>query len=92
MRVRTAIHVHKEIKSKICHVFLLCAGDVIVTEQETHDGVPYYYWEVKPHHLVTATAVGNRLFMFYSTSLSRQWRKGEKDLRMTQKSFKVPPK
>lgn len=68
----------------------LIDGDLIATEVVTKDGVPYYEWEVKPHHLVAATAVGNRLFMMVINANSRQWRKAEKDLRVIQKSFKVP--
>lgn len=64
--------------------------DVLVTETDEIDGVPYYYWEVKPHHLVAATAVGNRLFMMVLNANGRQWRKAEKDLRVMQKSFFVP--
>lgn len=65
-------------------------GDVLATEVVKKDGVPYYQWEVKPHNLVTATAVGNRLFLMVITANSRQWRKAESQLRVIQQSFFVP--
>lgn len=68
----------------------LSEDDVLVTETAQIDGVTYYYWEVKPHHLVAATAVGNRLFMLVLNANGRQWRKAEANLRAMQKSFFVP--
>jgi len=68
----------------------LSEDDVLVTETAEIDGITYYYWEVKPHHLVAATAVGNRLFMMVLNASGRQWRKAEKNLRVMQKSFFVP--
>lgn len=68
----------------------LSDDDVLVTETAQIDGVTYYYWEVKPHHLVAATAVGNRLFMMVLNANGRQWRKAENNLRVMQKSFFVP--
>lgn len=65
-------------------------GDVLSMETVLKDGVPYYMYEVKPHHLVAATAVGNRLFILATSSNSRQWRKAESGLRVTQRSFSVP--
>jgi hypothetical protein len=64
--------------------------DVISTQVEQKGGLTYYRWEVKPHHLVAATAVGNRVFILATTSNSRQWRKAADDLRVIQKSFSVP--
>lgn len=68
----------------------LVEGDILNTQTVEKGGLTYYEWEVKPHHLVTATAVGNRLFILATSSNSRQWRKGEADLRAIQKSFSVP--
>jgi len=65
-------------------------GDVLATETATKDGLDYYYWEVKPHHLIAATAVGNRLFILSTTSNSLQWRRAATNLRIIQKSFTVP--
>ena len=64
--------------------------DVIATQVVKKDGVPYYMWEVKPHYLVAATAVGNRLFLLVISANSRQWRKTEDQLRVIQQSFYVP--
>lgn len=68
----------------------LVDDDVLATQEVTKDGLLYYQFEVKPHRLVAATAVGNRLFILTITANSRQWRKAEADLRVIQKSFKVP--
>ena len=70
--------------------FPLGEDDVLSTQTVVKDGVPYYQWELKPHHLVAATAVGNRLFILATTSNSRQWRKGEGQMRAVQESFRVP--
>ena len=64
--------------------------DVVATRTVDKGGVVYYQWEVKPHHLVAATAVGNRMFILSTTSNSRQWRKAEAQLREVQASFFVP--
>ncbi|GAB4820194.1 hypothetical protein N2152v2_007240 [Parachlorella kessleri] len=64
--------------------------DVLDTRVEKYDGVPYYLWELRPHNLVTATAVGNRVFILAVSANGRQWRKGEDKLRHIQESFRVP--
>lgn len=46
--------------------------------------------ELKPHNLVAATAVGNRVFILGVSANGRQWRKGEEKLRHIQRSFRVP--
>lgn len=46
--------------------------------------------ELKPHRLVAATAVGNRLFLLTITANRRQWLKHEAELRTIQQSFLVP--
>jgi len=68
----------------------LVDGDILSVETVLKNGVPYYNYEVKPHHLVSATAVGNRLFILATSANSRQWRKGEAALRKAQQSFSVP--
>ena len=70
----------------------LLEDDVLDTQVVKDDatGVVYYRWEVKPHHLVAATAVGNRVFLLSTTANSRQWRKGKKNLRKIVESFRVP--
>ena len=66
-------------------------GEVLSTETGARDGLPYFFWECKPHRLVAATATGNRVFMLALTANSRQWRKSEGDLRAMWRSFRVPP-
>eukprot|EP00890_Picochlorum_soloecismus_P002135 jgi/Picsp_1/2922/NSC_01147-R1_psbp domain-containing protein chloroplastic-like len=68
----------------------LLDGDILDTQEFERDGLPYYMWSVKPHHLVTATAVGNRLFILSTTANSRQWRRAEKNLKKIAESFTVP--
>lgn len=68
----------------------LLDGDILDTQEFERGGLPYYMWSVKPHHLVTATAVGNRLFILSTTANSRQWRRAEKNLRKIAESFTVP--
>ncbi|KAL6770662.1 CGL30 [Auxenochlorella protothecoides x Auxenochlorella symbiontica] len=65
--------------------------DVIRAATETKDGIPYYQWDVKPHVLVSATAVGNRVFLLTITANGRQWRRAAPRLRRMQQSFYVPP-
>lgn len=69
-------------------------GDVLEqTVVKKNSGLSYYQWMVKPHRLVAATAVGNRLFIMSVVAPSaRQWRKFERELRTIQESFIVPPK
>eukprot|EP00887_Chlorella_sp_A99_P000195 scaffold13.g195.t1 len=54
-------------------------------------GRPYYEYELRGHRLVSATAVGNRLFMLAARCNSRQWRHSEAHLRTMIASFYVPP-
>lgn len=67
----------------------LMDDDVLDTSVVEDGGLTYYQWQVKPHHLVSATAVGNRVFILSTTSNSRQWRKAKDDLLRVQKSFRV---
>jgi hypothetical protein len=41
----------------------LSDGDVESTKVLDQDGLQYYLYDVKPHRLVSATAVGNRVFI-----------------------------
>ena len=45
---------------------------------------------LKPFRLVGATAVRNRVFIISIITNNIKWRKHEKDLRVIQKSFRVP--
>lgn len=68
-------------------------NDDDVMEQAVVDkgGLRYYQWLVRPHRLVSATAVGNRLFIISVVApTARQWRKYESNLRTIQESFIVP--
>jgi hypothetical protein len=67
-------------------------GDVLDTKVVQKNGRAYYEWSLKPHRLVAATAVGNRVFLLAVSANSRQWRKSEDVLETIQGSFKVPPK
>ena len=46
----------------------------------------------RPHHLVSATAVGNRVFIMTVAANGRQWRRAQPKLRRIQETFWVPPK
>lgn len=67
----------------------LMEDDVIETAVVHDGGLTYYQWQVKPHHVVSATAVGNRVFILSTTSNSRQWRRAKDDLVHVQRSFRV---
>lgn len=48
--------------------------------------------ELKPHNLVAATAVGNRVFILSVVAKnSRTWQKTKEVLKAIQESFYVPP-
>eukprot|EP00884_Botryococcus_braunii_P009125 jgi/Botrbrau1/18213/Bobra.53_1s0072.2 len=64
-------------------------GDVLQTAVSAHDGLTYYSWELKPHHLVAATAFKNRMFLIAMSANGRQWRKAADQLRYIQQSFRV---
>lgn len=65
-------------------------GDVVDTKVEARGGVTYYSWELKPHRLVAAAAVRNRLFLMAISANGRQWRRSADDLRRIQQTFTVP--
>ncbi|XP_051129593.1 psbP domain-containing protein 4, chloroplastic [Andrographis paniculata] len=55
-----------------------------------HSGRKYYKYEIEPPHvLITATAAGNRLYLFNVTGSGLQWKKHYKDLKKIQDSFRV---
>eukprot|EP00882_Tetradesmus_deserticola_P002227 GHRQ01002379.1.p1 GENE.GHRQ01002379.1~~GHRQ01002379.1.p1 ORF type:complete len:279 (+),score=108.63 GHRQ01002379.1:232-1068(+) len=65
--------------------------DVLEQRVLQKQDVPYYEWQVKPHNLVSATAVGNRVFIMNITPRSsRTWAKTSTALRRMQESFYVP--
>jgi hypothetical protein len=66
--------------------------DVLRQEVLKKGNITYYEWELKPHNLVAATAVGNRVFILSVTAKnSRTWQKTKDTLRTIQESFFVPP-
>lgn len=69
-------------------------GDVLETDVSVDkgSGLTYYRWTLqKPHRLVAATAVGNRLFFLAISASGIQWRRAEADLRAISASFRVDP-
>ncbi|OMO62201.1 Photosystem II PsbP, oxygen evolving complex [Corchorus olitorius] len=74
-------------------------GKVVSMNTAEHDGRMYYLFELEPPHvLITATAAGNRLYLFSVTGngiyiyiylLSLQWKRHYKDLKRIAESFRV---
>ncbi|KAJ9146185.1 hypothetical protein P3X46_028486 [Hevea brasiliensis] len=55
-----------------------------------HSGRMYYQYELEPPHvLITATAAGNRLYLFAVTGSGLQWKRHYKDLKRIAESFRV---
>ncbi|XP_050388240.1 psbP domain-containing protein 4, chloroplastic [Argentina anserina] len=53
-------------------------------------GRTYYQYELEPPHvLITATAAGNRLYLFSVTGSGLQWKRHYKDLKKISDSFRV---
>ncbi|KAK4387362.1 PsbP domain-containing protein 4, chloroplastic [Sesamum angolense] len=65
-------------------------GKVLSAEVAEHSGRKYYQFELEPPHvLITATAAGNRLYLFSVTGNGLQWKKHYKDLKRIADSFRV---
>ncbi|KAH9604953.1 hypothetical protein KSS87_009067 [Heliosperma pusillum] len=65
-------------------------GKVLRTEVAEHSGRKYYQFELEPPHvLITATAAGNRLYLFNVTGNGLQWKRHYSDLRKIAESFRV---
>ncbi|KAK6131070.1 hypothetical protein DH2020_035188 [Rehmannia glutinosa] len=65
-------------------------GKIISSEVAEHSGRTYYQFELEPPHvLITATAAGNRLYLFNVTGNGLQWKKHYKDLKRIANSFQV---
>lgn len=64
--------------------------DILDVQVTSRDGLTYYTAKIAPHNLITATAVGNRMFLLSLRSNSRQWKKYNKDLLAIQQTFNVP--
>ncbi|TYI92716.1 hypothetical protein E1A91_D02G090000v1 [Gossypium mustelinum] len=65
-------------------------GKVLSMNTVEHDGRMYYQYELEPPHvLITATAAGNRLYLFSVTGSGLQWKRHYQDLKRISESFRV---
>ncbi|KAK1384382.1 hypothetical protein POM88_022117 [Heracleum sosnowskyi] len=65
-------------------------GKVLSMEVKEYSGRKYYQFELEPPHaLITATAAGNRLYLFTVTANGLQWKRHYKDLKRISDSFRV---
>ncbi|KAL2467873.1 PsbP domain-containing protein 4 [Forsythia ovata] len=65
-------------------------GKVLSSEVAEYSGRRYYQFELEPPHvLITATAAGNRLYLFSVTANGLQWKRHYKDLKKIADSFRV---
>ncbi|KAK9993821.1 hypothetical protein SO802_023524 [Lithocarpus litseifolius] len=65
-------------------------GKVISMNVAEHSGRTYYQYELEPPHaLITATAAGNRLYLFNVTASGLQWKRHYNDLKRISDSFRV---
>ncbi|KAL2894108.1 PsbP domain-containing protein 4 chloroplastic [Bienertia sinuspersici] len=65
-------------------------GRVLRMEVADHSGRRYYQYELEPPHvLITATAAGNRLYLFSVTGNGLQWKRHYQDLKQIAESFRV---
>uniref|UniRef100_A0A0F7GYM5 Photosystem II reaction center PsbP family protein n=1 Tax=Pelargonium myrrhifolium TaxID=253081 RepID=A0A0F7GYM5_9ROSI len=65
-------------------------GKVLSMEVTQHSGRTYYQFELEPPHvIITATAAGNRLYLFSVTANGLQWKRNYKDLKKIADSFRV---
>ncbi|KAK4788067.1 hypothetical protein SAY86_019386 [Trapa natans] len=65
-------------------------GKVISMSVAEHLGRTYYQFELEPPHcLITATAAGNRLYLFSVTGNGLQWKRHYPDLKRIAESFRV---
>ncbi|CAA7396697.1 unnamed protein product [Spirodela intermedia] len=65
-------------------------GKVLSMQVAEHMGRTYYQFELEPPHvLITATAAGNRLYLFNVTANGLQWKKHYNDLKRISDSFRV---
>uniref|UniRef100_A0A0F7GXJ4 Photosystem II reaction center PsbP family protein n=1 Tax=Pelargonium fulgidum TaxID=73198 RepID=A0A0F7GXJ4_9ROSI len=65
-------------------------GKVLSMDVSQHSGRTYYQFELEPPHvIITATAAGNRLYLFSVTANGLQWKRNYKDLKKIADSFRV---
>jgi len=65
-------------------------GKVLSSATAEYSGRTYYQFELEPPHVfITATAAGNRLYLFSVTANGLQWKRHYKDLKQIAESFRV---
>ncbi|XP_023753589.1 psbP domain-containing protein 4, chloroplastic isoform X1 [Lactuca sativa] len=65
-------------------------GKVVSSQVKEYSGRKYYQFELEPPHcLITATAAGNRLYLFNVLANGLQWKRHNKDLKKIADSFRV---
>lgn len=65
-------------------------GKVLSSSVAEHEGRTYYQFELEPPHiLITATAAGNRLYLFGVTGSGLQWKRHYNDLKKIADSFRI---
>ena len=65
-------------------------GKVLSVSAAEHEGRTYYQFELEPPHIfITATAAGNRLYLFGVTGSGLQWKRHYNDLKKIAESFRV---
>ncbi|XP_006663877.1 psbP domain-containing protein 4, chloroplastic [Oryza brachyantha] len=65
-------------------------GKVLSMATAEYSGRTYYQFELEPPHIfITATAAGNRLYLFNVTANGLQWKRNYKDLKQIAESFRV---
>ncbi|CAN6330781.1 unnamed protein product [Urochloa humidicola] len=65
-------------------------GKVLSSATAEYSGRTYYQFELEPPHVfITATAAGNRLYLFSVTASGLQWKRHYKDLKQIAESFRV---
>ncbi|KAI7740143.1 hypothetical protein M8C21_018271 [Ambrosia artemisiifolia] len=65
-------------------------GKVVNSEVKEYSGRKYYQFELEPPHcLITATAAGNRLYLFSVLANGLQWKRHNQDLKKIADSFRV---
>ncbi|KAK9080748.1 hypothetical protein SSX86_000506 [Deinandra increscens subsp. villosa] len=65
-------------------------GKVISSQVKEFSGRKYYQFELEPPHcLITATAAGNRLYLFNVLANGLQWKRHNQDLKKISDSFRV---
>ncbi|KAI3689457.1 hypothetical protein L2E82_47414 [Cichorium intybus] len=65
-------------------------GKVVNSQVKEYSGRKYYQFELEPPHcLITATAAGNRLYLFSVLANGLQWKRHNQDLKKIADSFRV---